>query len=77
MSFILSYLYSLEIYETNNRVTGIGTCSAMGRLGGITMPIVSIYGSKQDLLFPYYIFCCCALISCIALMTISYETQGR
>ena len=45
MAFILSYQYTLEIYNTNNRVTGLGTCSALGRIGGIMMPIISIFGT--------------------------------
>lgn len=76
MAFILSYLYTLEIYETANRVTGLGSCSGMGRLGGIVMPIISIYGSEManDVLFPYKIFLFAGLISALALMTIDVET---
>lgn len=77
IAFILTYQYTLEIYETHNRVTGLGTCSGVGRIGGITMPIISIYGSVDDLMYPYIIFCLCSGLSSLALMSISHETHGR
>ncbi len=77
MSFIISYQFTLELYETHNRVTGLGSCSGVGRLGGIIMPIVSIYGSTDNLMFPYIIFGITGMISFIALMTIDAETQGK
>jgi hypothetical protein len=76
MSFILSYQFTLEIYETHNRVTALGTCSGMGRLGGMVMPIVSIYSSEAYVLMPYFFFFIAATVSAISLGLISYETLG-
>jgi hypothetical protein len=77
MAFILSYQYSLEIYETHNRVTGLGTCSAVGRVGGIMMPIVSILGTKSHIMLPYVGFMICGIASTLALFTMNYETAGK
>ena len=35
MVFSLVYLYCVEMYPTSLRATSLGTCSTMGRVGGI------------------------------------------
>ena len=43
-AFILAYQYTLEIYETHNRVAGLGLCSATGRIAGIDASGLLTYG---------------------------------
>jgi hypothetical protein len=47
----------------------------MGRIGGMTMPFVSIYGSTQfNILFPYVSYCAAGILSFLALTLVDYET---
>lgn len=45
MNFIFLYQLTCEMYPTRLRATGLGVGIAMGRLGGILMPWVSMVGS--------------------------------
>ncbi|GAA1497121.1 MFS transporter [Paeniglutamicibacter kerguelensis] len=41
------YAYTPEVYPTNLRATGVGTASAVGRIGGIAAPIIIGVGYAQ------------------------------
>ncbi|WOL13198.1 organic cation/carnitine transporter 7 isoform X1 [Canna indica] len=61
-SFTIIYIYAPEIYPTSVRTSGIGIASSVGRIGGITCPLVAVglvHGCHQSvavLLFELVIF---------------------
>ncbi|CAL9211984.1 unnamed protein product [Musa hybrid cultivar] len=77
-SFTIIYIYAPEIYPTSVRASGIGIASSVGRIGGITCPLVAVglvHGCHQSaavLLFELVIF-----LSGIAVCLFPLETSGR
>ncbi|XP_074564705.1 organic cation/carnitine transporter 7-like isoform X1 [Curcuma longa] len=77
-SFTIVYIYAPEIYPTSVRTSGIGIASSVGRIGGITCPLVAVglvHGCHQSaavLLFELVIFA-----SGIAVCLFPLETSGR
>ena len=78
-SFAVVYLYSAELFPTEIRTTGIGSCSTVGRLGGILAPFVGDLAKPHNLDNPYIpvvIFGLSALLAGIVSLKLP-ETKGR
>ncbi|KMS97142.1 hypothetical protein BVRB_7g178070 [Beta vulgaris subsp. vulgaris] len=76
-TFTIVYIYAPEIYPTSVRTTGVGVASSMGRIGGMTCPLVAvslIHGCHRTaaiLLFEAVIF-----VSGVCVMFFPIETAG-
>lgn len=72
------YIYAPEIYPTSVRTTGVGVASSMGRIGGMTCPLVAVslvhncHQTAAILLFETIIF-----VAGICVMLFPIETSGR
>ena len=75
--FILIYSYTLEIYDTSNRVTALGVTGGVGRVGGITFPIFLLYASEYWMLGPYFILFALSFLTFIVDFQLPYETKDR
>ena len=53
----LCFLYTAELYPTTVRNSAIGTCSAIGRLGGVLAPWVGKFLPNQGY-YPQYVTLC-------------------
>ncbi|KAK8913655.1 Organic cation/carnitine transporter 7 [Platanthera zijinensis] len=77
-SFVVIYVYAPEIYPTSLRTTGVGTASAVGRIGGMLCPLVAVAlvdGCHQTaalLLFELVLF-----LSGMAVIFFPLETSGK
>ncbi|XP_021761978.1 organic cation/carnitine transporter 7-like isoform X2 [Chenopodium quinoa] len=77
-TFNIIYIYAPEIYPTSVRTTGVGVASSMGRIGGMTCPLVAvslIHGCHRTaaiLLFEAIIF-----VSGVSVLLFPIETSGR
>ncbi|CAH1800723.1 unnamed protein product [Owenia fusiformis] len=71
------YIYTTEVYPTAVRSLGLGSCSAMARLGAMTTPFVAQVLLKQSLLGSicvYGVLCMiCAVVACL----LPIETKNR
>lgn len=72
------YIYAPEIYPTSVRTTGVGVASSMGRIGGMTCPLVAVslvhncHQTAAILLFETIIF-----VAGICVVLFPIETSGR
>ncbi|KAL2932876.1 Organic cation/carnitine transporter 7 [Bienertia sinuspersici] len=77
-TFTIVYIYAPEIYPTSVRATGVGVASAMGRIGGMTCPLVAVslvhgcHRTAAILLFEAIIF-----VSGVCVLFFPFETSGR
>lgn len=77
VTFTVIYIYAPEIYPTSIRATGVGTASAVGRIGGMVCPLVAVglvHGCHQTasiILFEIVIFA-----SGIGTLMFPLETMG-
>lgn len=77
-TFTIVYIYAPEIYPTSVRTSGVGLASSVGRIGGMTCPLVAIgliHGCHQTvavILFEIVVF-----LSGICVLLFPLETKGR
>ena len=77
MTTIFAYLYTAEIYNTKIRTTGIGTASAVGRIGGIFMPWICYSLMSLDIFYPFLLFGILSLSVAILNCSLPFDTLGR
>jgi hypothetical protein len=77
VTFILTYTYTLEIYDTAVRVTAVGTTGGLGRVGGVAFPFILIYSADYWISFPYYILFSLAFVAFIVDLLLPRETAGK
>ncbi|MBT2597667.1 MFS transporter [Arthrobacter sp. ISL-72] len=72
------YAYTPEVYATKLRATGMGTASAVGRIGGIAAPII-IGASYTQLGFGgvFTLVMSALLIAAFAVLVFGVNTRGR
>ncbi|CAA7409242.1 unnamed protein product [Spirodela intermedia] len=77
-SFTIIYIYAPEVYPTSVRTTGLGIASSVGRVGGITCPLVAV-GLVADChrTIAILIFASVALLSGTAVLMFPLETKDR
>ena len=72
-----SYVYTPEYYPTVMRAVGLGTCSAMARIGAIITPFIAQVLLKMSPYLAISIYGTVALLASIACMLLPVETKGR
>ncbi len=76
ISHILTFQYTTEVYESNIRVTGVGSGSSMSRIAGMIMPYICVAAMQVSFLTPYYIFLVTIMVAFIATNLLPYDTTG-
>ncbi|KAK0417939.1 hypothetical protein QR680_013289 [Steinernema hermaphroditum] len=76
-AFQCVYVYTPEVYPTTLRALGLGTSSAMARLGAIVTPFVAQVAAGQNVLIPIVTYGLSAVAGVIASMALPIETKGR
>lgn len=70
------YAYTPELYPTASRATGMGSASAMARLGGLSAPTVVGYAVSQGMGFAVAIFAALLVLAAVAAQFIRVETRN-
>ncbi|PAV89082.1 hypothetical protein WR25_08937 isoform B [Diploscapter pachys] len=76
-AFQCAYVYTPEVYPTTLRAVGLGTASAMGRIGAISSPLVVQVLSSYWLALPIGIYSVAAFLGVFAAISLPIETKGR
>ncbi|MFV0408123.1 MAG: MFS transporter [Paracoccus sp. (in: a-proteobacteria)] len=71
------YAFTPELYPTNLRGTGMGTASAVARLGGIFAPTLLTFAFAKGLGFAIGVFAALLLLAALALLLVRTETRDR
>ncbi|XP_071790477.1 synaptic vesicle 2-related protein-like [Asterias amurensis] len=76
-AFQAAYVYTPEVYPTATRALGMGSCSAMARVGAVLTPFVAqvLLGVSPHLAISCYGGV--ALLAAVACMLLPIETKGR
>ncbi|XP_066146948.1 synaptic vesicle 2-related protein isoform X1 [Euwallacea fornicatus] len=75
--FQAAYVYTPEVYPTSLRSVGVGSCSAMARLGAMVTPYVAQVLLKTSISFATSIYAAAALLAAIACLLLPIETTGK
>ncbi|SET00245.1 MFS transporter, putative metabolite:H+ symporter [Paracoccus homiensis] len=71
------YAFTPELYPTNLRGTGMGTASAVARLGGILAPSLLAIAFSRGFGFAIGVFAVLLLLAAVALLLVRDETRDR
>ncbi|XP_049942371.1 synaptic vesicle 2-related protein [Schistocerca serialis cubense] len=75
--FQAAYVYTPEVYPTPLRAVGVGTCSAMARLGAMVTPYVAQVLMQASLILATAVYAVAAIMAAIACFLLPVETQGK
>ncbi|XP_074547072.1 synaptic vesicle 2-related protein [Halichoeres trimaculatus] len=73
----VAFVYTPEVFPTENRALAMGTCSAMARIGALITPFVAQVLLRKSVYLTLSIYCCCCLLAGIAALILPIETLGR
>ena len=76
MAFNIIYPFTTEIYPTTIRATGLGIASSFSRIGGMSMPWISIASLKIGITGPFLIYGLLSLWATMCSMLLPYDTTG-
>ncbi|MDO5642343.1 MAG: MFS transporter [Paracoccus sp. (in: a-proteobacteria)] len=71
------YAFTPELYPTSLRGTGMGTASAVARLGGIFAPTLLTFAFAKGFAFAIGVFAALLLLAALALLLVRTETRDR
>jgi putative MFS transporter len=71
------YAFTPELYPTHLRGTGMGTASAMARLGGILAPSLLAFVFAKGFGFAIGVFAALLLLGALALLLVKTETRDQ
>ncbi|WBU60284.1 MFS transporter [Paracoccus albus] len=71
------YAFTPELYPTNLRGTGMGTASAVARLGGIFAPTLLTFAFAKGFGFAIGVFAALLALAALALLLVKTETRDR
>ncbi|XP_060520106.1 synaptic vesicle 2-related protein [Cylas formicarius] len=75
--FQAAYVYTPEVYPTSLRSIGVGSCSAMARLGAMFTPYVAQVLLKSSVTLATSLYALAALLAAIACILLPIETSGK
>ena len=75
--FQAAYVYTPEVYPTHLRSVGVGTCSAMARLGAMLTPYVAQVLLQWSVTTAMATYAFAALCAAIATLALPVETKGQ
>ncbi|XP_050521012.1 synaptic vesicle 2-related protein isoform X1 [Daktulosphaira vitifoliae] len=75
--FQAAYVYTPEVYPTPLRSVGLGTCSAMARLGAMVTPYIAQVLLKSSISISIMVYISASILAAIACMLLPIETKGR
>jgi MFS family permease len=75
--FQAAYVYTPEVYPTSLRAVGVGSCSAMARLGAMVTPYVAQVLLKSSISFATTIYTVAAILAAVACLILPFETTGK
>ncbi|KDR17464.1 synaptic vesicle 2-related protein [Zootermopsis nevadensis] len=75
--FQAAYVYTPEVYPTPLRAVGVGTCSAMARLGAMVTPYVAQVLMQSSLTLATSVYGLAALLAAVACFFLPIETKDR
>uniref|UniRef100_UPI0037E86FAD synaptic vesicle 2-related protein-like n=1 Tax=Semicossyphus pulcher TaxID=241346 RepID=UPI0037E86FAD len=73
----VAFVYTPEVYPTENRALALGTCSAMSKVGALLTPFVAQVLLRKSVYLTLSIYCGCCLLAGIASLILPIETVGR
>ncbi|KAG8010694.1 Synaptic vesicle 2-related protein [Nibea albiflora] len=73
----VAFVYTPEVYPTENRALGLGTCSAMARVGALITPFVAQVMLRVSVRLALSLYCGFCLLAGVAALLLPIETLGR
>lgn len=73
----VAFVYTPEVFPTENRALAMGTCSAMARVGALITPFVAQVMLRRSVYLTLSMYCVCSLLAGIASLILPIETLGR
>ncbi|XP_073334329.1 synaptic vesicle 2-related protein-like [Pagrus major] len=71
------FVYTPEVFPTENRALAMGTCSAMARAGSLITPFVAQVMLRTSVNLTLSMYLCCSLLAGIVSLILPIETLGR
>ncbi|XP_006788935.1 synaptic vesicle 2-related protein-like [Neolamprologus brichardi] len=71
------FVYTPEVFPTENRALAMGTSSAMARLGALITPFVAQVLLRTSVYLTLSVYCSCSLLAGVASWLLPIETLGR
>lgn len=75
--FQAAYVYTPEVYPTSLRAVGVGSCSAMARLGAMITPYIAQVLVKTSISAATTVYAVAAILAAIACLVLPIETRGK
>ena len=76
-AFQAAYVYTPEVYPTNVRAIGLGSCSGMSRLGAIITPFIAQVMLNINPSIAFIIYGVISILAAFACFMLPIETKGR
>jgi len=76
-SFWMSYTLTSEVYDSKNRVNGLGCGSTISRVAGILLPIVCNWFQKFSIWRVYAVLAAVVLFAGFCHIFLPYDTKDR
>ncbi|XP_053711345.1 synaptic vesicle 2-related protein-like [Synchiropus splendidus] len=73
----VAYVYTPEVFPTEARAIGLGTCSMLGRLGALITPFVAQVLLRSSVTLTVLVYCGFSLVAGVASLLLPIETLGR
>ncbi|XP_035523979.1 synaptic vesicle 2-related protein-like [Morone saxatilis] len=73
----VAFVYTPEVFPTENRALAMGTCSAMARVGALITPFVAQVLLRTSVYLTLSLYCGCCLLAGVASLILPIETMGR
>ncbi|KAM9306266.1 synaptic vesicle 2-related protein [Pholidichthys leucotaenia] len=75
--FQVVFVYTPEVFPTENRALAMGTCSALARVGALITPFVAQVLLRTSVYLTLSVYCACGLLAGAASLFLPIETLGR
>ncbi|XP_041816100.1 synaptic vesicle 2-related protein [Chelmon rostratus] len=75
--FQVAFVYTPEVFPTENRALAMGMCSAVARVGSLITPFVAQVMLRVSVNLTLSMYCSCCLLAGVASLILPIETLGR